>query len=72
MTAPETASTVLPRNDNPVGRGSMADGRTGLYPGTFDPITNGHLDVIGRAAKLAVAVRSRAIARNPGRVMSDS
>jgi pantetheine-phosphate adenylyltransferase len=30
----------------------MADGRTGLYPGTFDPITNGHLDVIGRAAKL--------------------
>jgi pantetheine-phosphate adenylyltransferase len=30
----------------------MADGRIGLYPGTFDPITNGHLDVIGRAAKL--------------------
>jgi pantetheine-phosphate adenylyltransferase len=25
---------------------------TGLYPGTFDPITKGHLDVIGRAAKL--------------------
>jgi pantetheine-phosphate adenylyltransferase len=25
---------------------------TGLYPGTFDPITNGHLDIIGRAAKL--------------------
>lgn len=25
---------------------------TGLYPGTFDPITNGHLDVIGRAVKL--------------------
>ena len=24
----------------------------GLYPGTFDPITNGHLDVIGRAAYL--------------------
>jgi len=23
-----------------------------LYPGTFDPITNGHLDVIGRASKL--------------------
>ena len=22
----------------------------GLYPGTFDPVTNGHLDVIGRAA----------------------
>jgi pantetheine-phosphate adenylyltransferase len=26
--------------------------RVGLYPGTFDPITNGHLDVIGRAAKI--------------------
>jgi pantetheine-phosphate adenylyltransferase len=25
---------------------------TGLYPGTFDPITLGHLDVIGRAVKL--------------------
>jgi pantetheine-phosphate adenylyltransferase len=26
--------------------------RTGLYPGTFDPITNGHLDIISRGAKL--------------------
>jgi len=26
--------------------------RTGLYPGTFDPMTNGHLDIIGRAVKL--------------------
>jgi pantetheine-phosphate adenylyltransferase len=26
--------------------------RTALYPGTFDPVTNGHLDVIGRAARL--------------------
>jgi pantetheine-phosphate adenylyltransferase len=26
--------------------------RTGLYPGTFDPITNGHLDIIERAVKL--------------------
>lgn len=23
-----------------------------IYPGSFDPITNGHLDVIGRASKL--------------------
>ncbi len=23
-----------------------------LYPGTFDPVTNGHLDIIQRAAKL--------------------
>ncbi|AOS45489.1 Phosphopantetheine adenylyltransferase [Lacunisphaera limnophila] len=39
-----------------------------IYPGTFDPITNGHLDVLERAAKLfdrvtvAVALRS---AKNP-------
>ncbi len=26
--------------------------RIGFYPGTFDPITNGHLDVIARAARL--------------------
>lgn len=26
--------------------------RIGLYPGTFDPITLGHLDVVGRAIKL--------------------
>ncbi|WP_135470463.1 pantetheine-phosphate adenylyltransferase [Crenalkalicoccus roseus] len=26
--------------------------RVGVYPGTFDPVTNGHLDVIGRAARL--------------------
>jgi len=26
--------------------------RAGLYPGTFDPITNGHLDIIARAVKL--------------------
>jgi len=26
--------------------------RVGLYPGTFDPITNGHFDIIRRAVKL--------------------
>ena len=26
--------------------------RIGLYPGTFDPVTIGHLDLIGRAVKL--------------------
>lgn len=30
----------------------MNHSRVGLYPGTFDPITNGHLDVISRAARL--------------------
>ncbi len=37
---------------------------TAMYPGTFDPVTNGHLDIMARAARLyhkvivAVAVNS--------------
>lgn len=30
----------------------MAKKRIGLYPGTFDPVTLGHLDIIQRAVKL--------------------
>lgn len=30
----------------------MASERVALYPGTFDPITNGHLNIIRRGAKL--------------------
>ena len=26
--------------------------RTAVYPGTFDPVTNGHIDIIERASKL--------------------
>ena len=26
--------------------------RVAVYPGSFDPITNGHVDIIGRAAKV--------------------
>ena len=37
---------------------------TGLYPGTFDPITKGHLDIIARATRvvdrLIIAVASNA------------
>ncbi|GLV60403.1 phosphopantetheine adenylyltransferase [Dictyobacter sp. S3.2.2.5] len=29
-----------------------ADGRIAVYPGSFDPITNGHLDIVRRAARL--------------------
>lgn len=37
-----------------------------IYPGTFDPITFGHLDVLARAAKLFDHV-TVAIAENPGK-----
>lgn len=37
-----------------------------IYPGTFDPITYGHLDVLGRAAKLFDRV-TVAVAHNPGK-----
>ncbi|MGE0740771.1 MAG: pantetheine-phosphate adenylyltransferase [Hyphomonadaceae bacterium] len=30
----------------------MSKRRVGLYPGTFDPVTNGHVDIIARAATL--------------------
>jgi pantetheine-phosphate adenylyltransferase len=30
----------------------VSDGRTAICPGTYDPVTNGHLDIIGRAAKV--------------------
>jgi pantetheine-phosphate adenylyltransferase len=37
-----------------------------LYPGTFDPITNGHLDLIRRAADIFPRVVV-AVASNPGK-----
>ena len=30
----------------------MSDNIIALYPGTFDPVTNGHLDIIQRAARM--------------------
>ncbi|NMA96516.1 MAG: pantetheine-phosphate adenylyltransferase [Phyllobacteriaceae bacterium] len=44
-------------------------GLIGFYPGSFDPLTNGHLDVIERACKLVdtlvVAVGISATKKNP-------
>lgn len=31
---------------------SAAHRRTGVYPGTFDPVTRGHLDIIARATRV--------------------
>src|SRR6476619_5891200 len=30
----------------------MTDGRTAVCPGTYDPVTNGHLDIISRASNV--------------------
>ena len=40
--------------------------RTVIYPGSFDPLTNGHLDVVQRAAKLFDRVIV-AVAQNEGK-----
>ena len=40
--------------------------RTAIYPGSFDPLTNGHLDVVQRAAKLFDRVLV-AVAKNEGK-----
>ena len=45
----------------------MAEGHVGVYAGTFDPITNGHMDIISRAAKHLVDRLIIAVARNPGK-----
>ena len=38
--------------------------RTAVYPGTFDPITNGHIDLVARAARVFTKVIV-AIAESP-------
>jgi pantetheine-phosphate adenylyltransferase len=40
--------------------------RTAIYPGSFDPLTNGHLDVVQRAARLFDRVIV-AVAENEGK-----
>jgi pantetheine-phosphate adenylyltransferase len=44
----------------------MSDSKLAIYPGTFDPITNGHLDIIQRATSLFHSVIV-AVTTNPAK-----
>jgi pantetheine-phosphate adenylyltransferase len=44
----------------------MTQPRIGIYPGTFDPITNGHTDIIRRAIKIVDRLVV-GVARNDGK-----
>ncbi len=44
----------------------MSKRRIGVYPGTFDPITNGHLDIIQRASRMLDTLVV-GVARNAGK-----
>src|SRR5215467_15495058 len=44
----------------------MTQPRIGIYPGTFDPITNGHTDIIRRAVKVVDRLVI-GVARNDGK-----
>ena len=43
--------------------------KIGIYPGSFDPITNGHIDVINRARHIFDKVIV-AVARNAAKILS--
>ena len=47
-------------------QGLMASEKVGIYPGTFDPITNGHTDIIARAVRLLDRLVI-GVAVNPGK-----
>ena len=44
---------------------------TAVYPGTFDPITNGHIDIAERAARLFDRIIIAVYADSPKRVVFD-
>jgi pantetheine-phosphate adenylyltransferase len=45
---------------------SLEDGPAAVYPGSFDPITNGHIDIIRRALRVFPRV-TVAVAYNPNK-----
>jgi pantetheine-phosphate adenylyltransferase len=59
-TAPRRAATAHKESR------TMSRGRIGVYPGTFDPITKGHMDIIQRATRI-VDHLVVAVARNDGK-----
>ena len=45
----------------------MTQQRIGIYPGTFDPITKGHVDIITRAAQSLTDLLIVSVAKNIGK-----
>jgi len=58
LTSPLTFHPAPPVNDTPM--------RRAIYPGSFDPVTNGHLDIIARGCKLFDEIII-AVVVNPGK-----
>lgn len=52
----------MPKNSQP----TIPEHKIAVYPGTFDPVTNGHLDILTRACKLFDEV-ILAVAPNTGK-----
>ena len=50
---------------------SISNQKIALYPGSFDPITNGHLDVLERASRMFDNVVI-AVLNHPNKVVIDS
>lgn len=44
----------------------MSAARVGVYPGTFDPVTNGHVDIIARGTRVVERLVI-GVAANPGK-----
>ena len=42
-----------------------------VYPGTFDPVTNGHIDLVERASRVSIAEIPDPAAKEPIQVLHD-